>query len=421
MKPQVYFNYKLPAPGLAVLFMLIYSITGSVSSQNWKWIAFGDTRNNKPEHREVLESIMANSPDYNFIINVGDVVDHGDSLGEWQDWYQTTVEVVGDLGQEEVPPKYMSTPGNHDATETEAGLQNWNMFLPGQVTLYGNEGKFFTFDYENARFLVMDSDKSSKTGTQFTMMMNALQNNPKTWLFVITHRPIFEFGKYTYNDEIHDTWGIPLYQYGCDFIFNGHDHFYLRTRKVELDGNINPPLDNNRGVTEVITANGGASLVDIVPDKDGNGYIVDSFIKEHGYTELTISGDSLRLRHFLKNGTVFDDKIYTANPKTPVSGIDQFKGIATDTFGLKQNYPNPFNPETKICFTLSFSGWVTLKVYDINGREIQTLVENYLDSGRYEVAFTANDTHGSPLANGIYFYQLRNGSEMQSRKMIVIQ
>jgi len=52
-------------------------------AQSWKWVAFGDTRNNKPEHRQVLQSIIANTPDYKFIINTGDVVDHGDIESEW--------------------------------------------------------------------------------------------------------------------------------------------------------------------------------------------------------------------------------------------------------------------------------------------------------------------------------------------------
>ncbi len=407
--------------GLVNIWMSLIFLPLPAMAQAWKWIAFGDTRNNKPEHREVLEAIMANTPDYKFIINVGDVVDHGDSLSEWQAWHQTTIDVLGDMGQDKIPPKYMSTPGNHDATETEAGLLNWNTFLPGQVDQFGNEGKFFTFDYENARFLIMDSDKSSKTEEQFTMMMKALQNDPKSWLFVITHRPIFEFGKYTYNDEIHDTWGIPLYRYGCDFIFNGHDHFYLRTKRVELDGNINPPLDAFRGVTEVITSNGGASLVDIVPDKDGNEYIVDKYIKEHGYTELTITGDSLRLRHILKNGTVFDEANFGANPKTPVSKVDNDKISVPDSFKLMQNYPNPFNPSTRICFYLSNASQITLKIYDINGREVDTLVEGFLPGGTYEVPFKTKNRDGLAFPSGIYFYQIKSDRFRQSRKMVLLQ
>jgi len=120
----------------------------------------------------------------------------------------------------------------------------------------GTMENIFTFDYENARFLVLDSDKSPRAGAQLDMMMNAIQNNRKTWLFVITHYPIFDFGTYSYNDDIHDTWGIPLYQYGCDILFVGHDHFYLRTKKLELNGDINPPLDLEKGTVQINSSNG---------------------------------------------------------------------------------------------------------------------------------------------------------------------
>ena len=195
------------------LFFFITIVAANGFGQTWQWIAFGDTRNNKSEHKEVLQSMIANTPDYKFIINVGDVVDHGNVLSEWQSWNATTVEVLGSLGQDQIPPKYMATPGNHDATETATGLTNWNTYLPGQLNLYGNEGKFFVFDYENARFVIMDSDKSAMSGAQYTMLLDTIKNNPKTWLFAFWHHPIFDFGEKSYEDEIHDTWGIPLYQY----------------------------------------------------------------------------------------------------------------------------------------------------------------------------------------------------------------
>ena len=404
------------------LVMMTAIFNQNLFAQSWQWIAFGDTRNDKPEHKQVLQSIMANTPDYKFIINVGDVVDHGDIESEWIDWYNTTTSVLGDLGQDQIPPKYMAIPGNHDATETTEGLANWNKYLPGQVEQFGNEGKFFTFDYENARFIIMDSDKSSKTGAQLTMMMNAIQNNPKTWLFMITHRPIFEFGPYSYRDDLHNEWGVPLYQYGCDFIFMGHDHFYLRTKKLELDGNINPPLDPEKGTVQVITANGGASLKDINPEKDGNGYIVAAYIKDHGYTELTVMDDSLRLRHILKDGTVFDEVFYKPNPKPGSTGIDE--NAASDvtplTYQLSQNYPNPFHSNTKIFYQLPRSSQVEITVFDVLGREVALLMNENQPAGAHTVEWRANDNYDMNLPGGVYFYRLRAGSFIKTMKMVLL-
>jgi len=80
-------------------------------------------------------------------------------------------------------------------------------------------------------------------------------------------------------------------------------------------------------------------------------------------------------------------------------------------FRLFQNYPNPFNPNTKIEFRIAYSGLVTLKVYDILGREIIILVSEEKNAGAYEVEFDA-----SGLSSGIYFYQLKAGGFMQTKK-----
>lgn len=295
----------------------------------WKWIAYGDTRTNDDDHRAVLQAIMDNTPDYKFIINVGDVVANGTEISDWDIWQAACDDVLGGTGQDQVPPKYMSCPGNHDKCDDPVGLTNWNTYLPGQAQQFGNDGKYFVLDYENARIIILDSDASPMTGEQYDMMVDAIENNPKTWLFTVWHHPIFQFGSRDYRDDIHDTWGVPLYENGCDIMFMGHDHFYVRTKKLELNGDKNPPLDPDRGTVQVVTGNGGAPLYAVNPNNDGNGYMVEMYVKEHGYTELTVDGDTLYLRHILKDGTVFDETYYTPNPKPTTDEL--IAGIVTET------------------------------------------------------------------------------------------
>src|SRR5690606_10275164 len=75
--------------------------------------------------------------------------------------------------------------------------------------------------------------------------------------------------------------------------------------------------------------------------------------------------------------------------------------VIANTYELKQNYPNPFNPSTKIAFSIPKNGFTSLKIYDMVGREVATLLSKDLQSGNYEVDF-----NGSKLASGVYFYQL---------------
>lgn len=83
---------------------------------------------------------------------------------------------------------------------------------------------------------------------------------------------------------------------------------------------------------------------------------------------------------------------------------------------LHQNNPNPFNPTTVINFNLPTSGKVTLKVFDISGKEVGVLINDYLEAGEHSVQFD-----GSTLSSGIYYYKLVNGNQTQMRKMILIK
>lgn len=90
-------------------------------------------------------------------------------------------------------------------------------------------------------------------------------------------------------------------------------------------------------------------------------------------------------------------------------------------FVLYQNYPNPFNPSTSIQYAISNRQLVTLKVYDILGNEVVTLVNEEKQPGVYEVEFNSHSDEGQNLSSGIYFYQLNAGSFIQAKKMILIK
>jgi photosystem II stability/assembly factor-like uncharacterized protein len=100
-----------------------------------------------------------------------------------------------------------------------------------------------------------------------------------------------------------------------------------------------------------------------------------------------------------------------------VSGVKEIDGEGIPTaYALEQNYPNPFNPSTKITFSVPSSEQVVLKVYDLLGQEVATLVNERMNPGRYEASFDA-----SKLASGVYFYRLTAGSFNQVKKMLLLK
>ncbi|MBC8044195.1 MAG: T9SS type A sorting domain-containing protein, partial [Rhizobacter sp.] len=83
---------------------------------------------------------------------------------------------------------------------------------------------------------------------------------------------------------------------------------------------------------------------------------------------------------------------------------------------LSQNYPNPFNPATTIRYQLASAGQVSLKVFDMLGKEVATLVNERKAAGNYAVPFNANK-----LSSGIYFYRLQAGGKVETKKMTLLR
>lgn len=102
----------------------------------------------------------------------------------------------------------------------------------------------------------------------------------------------------------------------------------------------------------------------------------------------------------------------------PLISINKISEEIPTSFELNQNYPNPFNPSTKINFAIPKQSFVSLKVYDIMGREVATLVNENLNAGFYEYQFTTDEYQ---LPSGVYFYRLESNEFREVRRMILIR
>jgi len=102
-------------------------------------------------------------------------------------------------------------------------------------------------------------------------------------------------------------------------------------------------------------------------------------------------------------------------PDEPV-GIQPISNVVPEKFELHQNYPNPFNPSTTIRFDVRTSGNVSLKVFDVLGREVAVLADEYLRAGSYERVFEASN-----LSSGVYFYMLRGDEFEKTLRMVVVR
>jgi hypothetical protein len=144
--------------------------------------------------------------------------------------------------------------------------------------------------------------------------------------------------------------------------------------------------------------------------------------------------DSLNVAFAIAGGYSLDELRTTIQNSREAYGliptsVEQKENEVPLEFSLSQNYPNPFNPTTKIKFTIATTpissslqkgrtkeGFVTLRVYDILGREIKTLINKPMQPGEYEIEFDASD-----LSSGVYFYRLSAGSFVKTKKMILLR
>jgi hypothetical protein len=108
------------------------------------------------------------------------------------------------------------------------------------------------------------------------------------------------------------------------------------------------------------------------------------------------------------NGVTYGDTLLT--------GVENISSEVPSSYSLGQNYPNPFNPITNFKFSIKNSGDVKLVVYDVMGREVQTLVNERLQPGVYETSFD-----GSMLNSGVYFYKLMTDGFTETKRMVLLK
>ena len=256
-------------------------------------------------------------------------------------------------------------------------------------------------------------DQSGSYGYTYVRKVNSqvLKPNQEVYFelkeFVVGSIPI------TYYERI-DTLNAKIYRYDEDSV-QINQEYLIDDLRAELGDSIN----SHRFI--------GDAPYSMIYSADTLFYQVETEYKKYksdfliGYEYLLVKyfgltyvlntydfGSDTRLfKGAVINGTVYGD--------TTVTGMgEEIKPV--NTFFLSQNYPNPFNPITNIEYRLPNREFVTLKIYDVLGNEVATLVNEEKPAGSYSVEF-----NGNKLSSGIYFYRLKAGNFTQNRKMILLK
>jgi hypothetical protein len=181
---------------------------------------------------------------------------------------------------------------------------------------------------------------------------------------------------------------IKIVDFGADGVYGGGDDV---EGELTFDENSIPPLVTGDWVSF---------------DLPLSDFISAGLITQEHLAQMILSADP-------GPNTVYVDNVYFYNS---LSDVKEIQGSIPSDFTLEQNYPNPFNPSTNIRFSLPEANQVTLKVFDMLGQEVVTLVNEFINAGSYEVTFDASN-----LPTGIYTYSLTAGDFQSVKKMMLIK
>ena len=200
---------------------------------------------------------------------------------------------------------------------------------------------------------------------------------------------------------------------------------------VETVGNINRYINEREEADyQIISANEQKIELNITDglDDDIYNFPLSAYVKvpadwnyvkteQNGIidTLTSISTDSGRVvlvKVIPDNGILKITRVISTGTEEEIGSVKKFL--------LRQNYPNPFNPETKISWQSPVSCYMTIKVFDIIGNEVATLIDEFRNSGSYEITFNPLSLKKG-LTSGVYFYQLRAGDMLETKKMIYLK
>jgi hypothetical protein len=336
--------------------------TAVADGSSFRFATYGDNKDGPMIHERVADAVLAKQPA--FVLHNGDLVNRGYIEKQWGLlFFGPARRLLHSV------PLYPVL-GNH---EERAQLVFDYFSLPGNEAWY-------SFDFGNAHFVVLDSpneDQMEIDSEQVRWLQDDLANSTATWKFVNFHHPLFSSGGFyhastrlKYKNLLH-----PIFErYGVDFVFNGHDHDYERTRPIGSG-------DSGHKVTYVVAGNGGTGLRWV----GAREWTVHSQ-RVFGFVTVDIDGTRLHLQSHTPDGDVIDELILdkadeVAYDEYLASGIDfdaiEDPDVATDHYEVGDDY---YDDDLYVAALIQF-----LAAYEVDPTCIEAvggLAESLFELGR---------------------------------------
>ncbi|MDE3057244.1 MAG: carboxylesterase family protein [Bacteroidota bacterium] len=305
--------------------------------------------------------------------------------------------------------------GTVDSTGVFAGKMNGTTDIIASLNNYSDTS---TIRVESASGVVSLDALDSLGGWTFTganldslsVTLATDQKSTGNASFKIQYKFTYDPSKSTYMIYLSKdvlVYGIPDSIY-LDVKSDGRNH-RLYYRLSDADSNLFRAIGRKYLNDSVAFDNINASMTSLSPLTGSTKIAYPLTFKR---IEIQLAGD--QVQGVSTSGTIYVDNLRLKYPGN-VTGV-MAPLLLPGKFRLEQNYPNPFNPSTHFRFTIADFRFVTLKVYDLLGREVATLVSERKSPGTYEMNFD-----GSRFSSGIYFYRLTAGSFVDTKKFVLLK
>jgi hypothetical protein len=355
--------------------------------------------------------------------------DEATNINNWTStggWNITTTKYVS------APSSFTDSPGGNYLVNVTSSLRYNNQIgltnILGAVLEFDTQWAIET-DYDYGQIQI-----STNNGTTW-IPLTGQYTNPGTGSFQPTGQPLYDGTQSTWVHELIDISAYADQQITLRFYFRSDqsvqtDGWYVDNVKISVYSGV-IPVELVSFTSSIINNTVGLNWI-TATELNNSGFE----IQRTRHTERSRSVADWESIGFVNgNGTSTEVHNYSFVDSNPVTGISyyrlkqidfdgsyEYSSIAEVVYGaiavysLEQNYPNPFNPTTKINYAIKEKGNVELKIFDLLGSEIATLVNEEKTPGNYEVFFDASN-----LSSGVYLYTIKSGSFVQTRKMLLMK
>ncbi len=380
--PDTLYQISVRQTGSTTATSYFRSIASPGKSFRWCWE--GDSRTNTSVFNTIMGLILPKAP--RFFINGGDVATDG-AYASWhtQSFTTTAMNVTSKV------PGY-NVVGNH-----EGWAQNTKSFTQSPASASGLQD-YYSFDYGDIHFLVLNTELSYTVGSaQYNFAASDLKATTKKWKIVCAHKPGYTAGgsgAHTPDAGIATMTTNIFEPNKVDMVLCGHNHFYQHCKVNAID--------------HIVIGGAGAPLYTM-----GTATYAIKSLSTYCYGIFDFTPALMKLTVYNSSDAVIDTISWTKS----VSLVEPATVIPAK-FALLQNFPNPFNPSTMISYELPETGFVTVKVFDLLGHEVASLVNEEKHAGTHQVEFNSNTLK---IGSGVYFYRLNSGSYSKTCKMTILK